>query len=92
VIIIQLNEQPQDDILWTRPSAECLPYLQALLIPLIIFTYRGLGQFSTTTMANLQTIMSNMHFFDLLQRAGAYQQERIDEASCDPAIRQQYQR
>lgn len=83
--MIQLNEQPHN-IVWTRPSAQCLPYFQALLIPLVLFTYRGVDEHFPNT------VMSNRHFFDLLQNAGAYQQKRIDESSSDLAIRQQYQR
>ncbi|KAI1374561.1 hypothetical protein F4677DRAFT_425427 [Hypoxylon crocopeplum] len=79
-----LKEQPPNTA-WTRPSAEWLPYFQALLIPLIIFTYRRLEQFPNT-------IMSHRHVFDLFQHAGVYQQKRIDESCSDPAVRQQYQR
>ncbi|KAI1140604.1 hypothetical protein F5Y05DRAFT_374157 [Hypoxylon sp. FL0543] len=77
-----LTEQPQ----WASPSAEYLPYFQALIIPLIIFTYRPLDEHFPNA------LMCNRHLHYILRGAGAYQQTRIDESSSDPAVRQQYQR
>ncbi|KAI6086336.1 hypothetical protein F4821DRAFT_238524 [Hypoxylon rubiginosum] len=82
VIKTSLNEQPQ----WTDPSPVCLPYFQALLIPLILFVYRPLdGHFP-------DALMCSRRLSGIFNRAGVYQQGRIDEHSPHPAIRQQYQR
>ncbi|KAI0842317.1 hypothetical protein F5Y06DRAFT_257289 [Hypoxylon sp. FL0890] len=77
-----LKEQPE----CTTLSMECLSHFQALLIPLIIFTYKPLNEHFPNA------VMCIRHLHGFLRHTGCYQQRRIDEFCSDPAIRQQYQR
>ena len=73
------NNYPQE------PSLENLPYLQAMIIPLILTIYREGGYF-------MPAVANCKRLFQVYQQAGVYDQPRIDAASSDPIVREQYQR
>ncbi|KAH7205115.1 uncharacterized protein BKA55DRAFT_587304 [Fusarium redolens] len=64
-------------------SSDQLPMFQALIIPLILATYRGSEAFGALT-------MNTKFLFGLFDRAGLFSQNKIDEQCSSPVVREQY--